>query len=33
VPWGKVGKADKRTTNTKLEDEVIAYLREQINGF
>ncbi|KAJ7362911.1 hypothetical protein DFH08DRAFT_1025398 [Mycena albidolilacea] len=33
VPWGKVGKADKRTTNTKLEDEVIAYLREQIKGF
>ncbi|KAJ7339754.1 hypothetical protein DFH08DRAFT_783354 [Mycena albidolilacea] len=33
VPWGKVGKADKRTTNTKLEDEVIVYLREQIKGF
>ncbi|KAF7328394.1 Short-chain dehydrogenase/reductase family protein [Mycena venus] len=33
VPWGKVGKADKRTLNTKLEDEVIAYIREQIKGF
>ncbi|KAJ7025649.1 NAD-P-binding protein [Mycena alexandri] len=33
VPWGKVGKADKRSLNTKLEDEVIVYLREQIQGF
>ncbi|KAF8195273.1 hypothetical protein K438DRAFT_1673984 [Mycena galopus ATCC 62051] len=33
VPWGKVGKADKRTTNVKLEAEVIAYIREQIEGY
>ncbi|KAJ6518108.1 NAD-P-binding protein [Mycena vitilis] len=33
VPWGKVGKADKRTANQKLEDEVIAYIREQLQGF
>ncbi|KAF8195242.1 hypothetical protein K438DRAFT_1968560 [Mycena galopus ATCC 62051] len=33
VPWGKVGKADKRTTNMKLEAEVIAYIREQIEGY
>ncbi|KAJ7714900.1 NAD-P-binding protein [Mycena metata] len=33
VPWGKVGKADKRSLNTKLEEDVIAYIREQIEGF
>ncbi|KAJ7921419.1 NAD-P-binding protein [Mycena leptocephala] len=33
VPWGKVGKADKRSSNQKLEDEVIAYIREQIKDF
>ncbi|KAJ7164197.1 hypothetical protein C8R46DRAFT_1278288 [Mycena filopes] len=33
VPWGKVGKSDKRALNTKLRDEVIAYIREQIQGF
>ncbi|KAJ6577018.1 NAD-P-binding protein [Mycena vulgaris] len=33
VPWGKVGKADKRASSTKLESEVIAYLKEQIKGF
>ncbi|KAF7374115.1 Short-chain dehydrogenase/reductase family protein [Mycena sanguinolenta] len=33
VPWGRVGKADKRTTNLELEEEVIRYIREQIKGF
>ncbi|KAJ7679459.1 hypothetical protein DFH06DRAFT_974876 [Mycena polygramma] len=33
VPWGKVGRADTRTANQKLEDEVIAYIREQLQGF
>ncbi|KAJ6518109.1 NAD(P)-binding protein [Mycena vitilis] len=33
VPWGKVGKPDKRLSNQKLEDEVIAYVKEQIKGF
>ncbi|KAJ6576975.1 NAD-P-binding protein [Mycena vulgaris] len=33
VPWGKVVKADKRASSTKLESEVIAYLKEQIKGF
>ncbi|KAJ7455107.1 NAD-P-binding protein [Mycena latifolia] len=33
VPWGKVGKADKRASNTKLEDEVVAYVKEQIKDF
>ncbi|KAJ6611336.1 NAD-P-binding protein [Mycena sp. CBHHK59/15] len=33
VPWGTVCKADKHTTNQKLEDEVIAYIREQIKDF
>ncbi|KAJ6574425.1 NAD-P-binding protein [Mycena capillaripes] len=33
VPWGKVGKADKRVSSQKLEDEVIAYVREQVKGF
>ncbi|KAJ7501838.1 NAD-P-binding protein [Mycena galericulata] len=33
IPWGKVGKADKRTTNTKMREEVIRYIKEQIKGF
>ncbi|KAJ7909046.1 hypothetical protein B0H13DRAFT_2330750 [Mycena leptocephala] len=33
VPWGKVGTPDKRSTNAKLEEELIAYLKEQIKGF
>ncbi|KAJ7261241.1 NAD-P-binding protein [Mycena rebaudengoi] len=33
VPWSKIGKADKRTLNKKLEEELIAYIREQIQGF
>ncbi|KAJ7809844.1 NAD-P-binding protein [Mycena olivaceomarginata] len=33
IPWGKVGKADKRTKDTKLEGEVIAYIRAQLEGF
>ncbi|KAJ7676744.1 NAD(P)-binding protein [Mycena polygramma] len=33
VPFGKVGKADIRASSQKLEDEVIAYIREQIKGF
>ncbi|KAK7053522.1 short-chain dehydrogenase/reductase family protein [Favolaschia claudopus] len=33
VPWGKVGKPDKRTSNTKLESEVVAYIKEQIKDF
>ncbi|KAJ7205155.1 hypothetical protein B0H12DRAFT_458628 [Mycena haematopus] len=33
VPWGRVGKADKRTTNMKVEEEVIQYIREQVQGF
>ncbi|KAJ7725305.1 NAD-binding protein [Mycena maculata] len=33
VPWGKVGKADKRASDKKVQDEVIAYLKEQIKGF
>ncbi|KAJ7896597.1 NAD-P-binding protein, partial [Mycena leptocephala] len=30
IPWGEVGKADARASNRELEDEVIAYIREQI---
>jgi hypothetical protein len=33
VPWGKVGKADKRASNTKLEEEVVAYIKDQIKDF
>ncbi|KAJ7486349.1 NAD-P-binding protein [Mycena galericulata] len=33
VPWGKVSKADKRTTNVKMEEQVIQYIKEQIKGF
>ncbi|KAF7349829.1 Short-chain dehydrogenase/reductase family protein [Mycena venus] len=33
VPWGTVGKADVRASDRELEDEVIAYIREQIKGF
>ncbi|KAJ6529842.1 NAD(P)-binding protein [Mycena capillaripes] len=33
IPWGKVGTPDKRTTNMKLEEELVSYLKEQIKGF
>ncbi|KAJ7752968.1 NAD-P-binding protein [Mycena metata] len=33
VPWGKIGKADKRASSTKLEGETIAYIREQIKDY
>ncbi|KAF8195292.1 hypothetical protein K438DRAFT_1760948 [Mycena galopus ATCC 62051] len=33
IPWGKVGKADPRTANQKLEDQALKYIREQIEGF
>ncbi|KAJ6487425.1 hypothetical protein C8R47DRAFT_1185884 [Mycena vitilis] len=33
VPFGKVGKADKRSSSQKLENEVIAYIREQLKRF
>ncbi|KAJ7269678.1 NAD-P-binding protein [Mycena rebaudengoi] len=33
VPWGKVGQADKRASNTKLEAEMVEYLKEQIKDF
>ncbi|KAJ7136814.1 hypothetical protein C8R44DRAFT_868920 [Mycena epipterygia] len=33
IPWGKVGTADKRVSSAQMEDEVIAYIREQIKGF
>jgi len=33
VPWGKIAKPDKRTSNTKVEDELIAYLKEQVKDF
>ncbi|KAJ7624061.1 hypothetical protein DFH06DRAFT_1230305 [Mycena polygramma] len=33
VPWGKIAKPDKRALNTKLEDEVVAYIKEQIKEF
>ncbi|KAJ7612618.1 hypothetical protein FB45DRAFT_302021 [Roridomyces roridus] len=33
VPWGKVAKADERTTIAKVEEEVIGLLKEQIQGF
>ncbi|KAJ7612595.1 hypothetical protein FB45DRAFT_1036817 [Roridomyces roridus] len=33
VPWGKIGKPDKRTTNAKVEVDVISFLKEQIEGF
>ncbi|KAJ7036978.1 NAD-P-binding protein [Mycena alexandri] len=33
IPWGKIGKADKRASNAKLEDETIAYIREQIKDY
>ncbi|KAJ6570870.1 NAD-P-binding protein [Mycena vulgaris] len=33
ISWGQVGSADKRASSTKLEGELIAYLKEQIKGF
>ncbi|KAJ6564688.1 NAD(P)-binding protein [Mycena capillaripes] len=33
IPWGKIGKADVRAADRELEDEVIAYLKEQIKNF
>ncbi|KAF8167072.1 NAD-binding protein [Mycena galopus ATCC 62051] len=33
VPWGKIGKADARASNRKLENGVIAYIREQTREF
>ncbi|KAJ7743583.1 NAD(P)-binding protein [Mycena metata] len=33
VPWGQVGKADKRASNKELEDKVIAYIEDQIKDF
>ncbi|KAJ7235393.1 NAD-binding protein [Mycena rebaudengoi] len=33
VPWAKVGKASKSASDTKLEAQVIAYIKEQIKGF
>ncbi|KAJ7189994.1 NAD-P-binding protein [Mycena pura] len=33
VPWGKVGKADKRAWDLKLQDEIIAYIQEQVKDF
>ncbi|KAJ7486350.1 NAD-P-binding protein [Mycena galericulata] len=33
VPWGEVGKADKRAMDTKMEEEVIHYIKEQVKGF
>jgi hypothetical protein len=33
VPWGKIAKPDKRTSNMKVEDELIAYLKEQVKDF
>ncbi|KAJ7165754.1 NAD-P-binding protein [Mycena filopes] len=33
VPWGKIGKPDKRASNAKLEEETVAYIREQIKEY
>ncbi|KAJ7636676.1 NAD-P-binding protein, partial [Roridomyces roridus] len=33
VPWGKVAKTEKRTKSAKLEADVIAFLKEQVQGF
>ncbi|KAJ7482828.1 NAD(P)-binding protein [Mycena galericulata] len=33
VPWGKIGKADKRASDTKVEEAVIEYIKEQVKGF
>ncbi|KAJ7100925.1 NAD(P)-binding protein [Mycena belliarum] len=33
VPFGKVGKADKRAANVKVQEEVIAYIQKQLKGF
>jgi hypothetical protein len=33
VPWGKVAKANKCASNTKLEEEVVAYIKDQIKDF
>ncbi|KAJ7278445.1 hypothetical protein C8J57DRAFT_1503333 [Mycena rebaudengoi] len=33
IPWAKVGKASERASDTKLEAQVIAYIKEQIKGF
>ncbi|KAJ7675295.1 NAD(P)-binding protein [Mycena rosella] len=33
VPFGKVGAADKRSADTKIQEEVVAYIKEQIAGF
>ncbi|KAJ7219886.1 NAD-P-binding protein [Mycena haematopus] len=32
IPWAQVGKPDPRAENQKLEEEVVAYIREQIKG-
>ncbi|KAJ7455112.1 NAD-P-binding protein [Mycena latifolia] len=33
IPFGKVGAADKRASNEKLQAEVISYIQEQVEGF
>ncbi|KAF8213015.1 NAD-binding protein [Mycena galopus ATCC 62051] len=33
IPWGTVGKPDARAVNLELEQQTIAYIREQIKGF
>ncbi|KAJ7065630.1 NAD-binding protein, partial [Mycena amicta] len=33
VPWGKVGKPDKRAVDTKLRADVMRFLEEQVKGF
>ncbi|KAJ6460308.1 hypothetical protein C8R45DRAFT_879493 [Mycena sanguinolenta] len=33
IPWAQVGKPDPRAEDRKLEDEVIAYIKEQVKGF
>ncbi|KAF7369232.1 Short-chain dehydrogenase/reductase family protein [Mycena venus] len=33
IPWGKVGDAGPRAADVKLEEEVVAYIREQVAGY
>ncbi|KAJ7276846.1 hypothetical protein C8J57DRAFT_1584218 [Mycena rebaudengoi] len=33
IPWARIGKAAPGATNTKLEEDVIAYLKEQVKGY
>jgi hypothetical protein len=33
IPWARIGRAAPSAANTKLEEDVIAYLKEQVDGY